>query len=412
MFQEIIKGINVDVKLTQLSKLEEDVESTTLVSTLEMLYKKAASIRADIIDEILRVQNWKNDLLKLNLDFAAASKAVEIVRDRKVHQNILEKNIYIAVQTNAEFAQQMYLDRLIGVAQLEDLYNMFPLEQGGVEVSLNMNAVAGNLDEYARAVTLVRTEIQRESTKAKPRAFAGRLADAGLRSHFWAEKFYGVAVEGRVIKTSHGKERPDKTEAYRKKYFDTIKRRLAACSHPAPFWELLDKGSIKMSSDIGGKPYPINVATNFVYNTVIELESHVNHTARLERRVLLAKRDKALNSAEQYKEELEALRSKLSDIINNILDYMERYRRIIETPTQTRTEEIIKVTETVIEKYKKTGDRYSEVVAVRALSSIINDVKLETKTRGRIYKGGKTYYTRQLLNELYKKLEEANLAWK
>jgi len=180
---------------------------------------------------------------------------------------VLVDNIYRAVQINTEFNHPIFLERLLEVASTPGIIIM---TQSGrrLNVRINFGRVAGNLDKWARAVDTVRREkgisIYSISNVDNP--------DPQLLSHFWAEKYYKPAREGKTFIWGHR----NSAELYAEKYWDTMFRRLTVSGELAPFWELLDKGSVAMSSDIGGNPYPVNTPTNFISRTIQTLQEFYN----------------------------------------------------------------------------------------------------------------------------------------
>lgn len=179
----------------------------------------------------------------------------------------LVDNIYRAVQINTEFNHPIFLERLLEAANTP---GVMILTQSGrrLNVRITFGRVAGNLEKWARAVDTVRLEkgisIYSISNVDNP--------DPQLLSHFWEEKYYKTAREGKSFIWGHR----NSADMYAEKYWDTMFRRLAVCGELAPFWEILDKGSTSMSSDIGGTPYPVNTPTNFISRTIQTLQEFYN----------------------------------------------------------------------------------------------------------------------------------------
>ena len=176
---------------------------------------------------------------------------------------ILYRNIEAAAKINTEYNHPFFLKRLRIVADNPDLihitktpYTSYPV------VKIRMNEVAGSLEDYANGVK-------------KARERFGVREFHGKTNWFWEEKYYGQAREARAlpqIREKPSKNLQDKRQELINKYWETLQFRMDSVGKIAPFWELLDQGSMPMSSDRGGRPYPEGVRTGFIQDSIREIE--------------------------------------------------------------------------------------------------------------------------------------------
>lgn len=191
-------------------------------------------------------------------------------------QNTLYQEAYNAFKINNEFDIPEYVSRLNQAIFNPQTYEITKLSAESISIKINLDKTAGTLDDYARAVSKVRKQLEDSKGNKKP-----KKRNPTWASHAWAEKFYGPAREGKSIpdrvvtridkktgkKITRIKSTPDPSK-YIEKYWKTINARISNFSTLAPFWKILDQGTIKLKSDIGGKAYPINQKTNFVAKTI------------------------------------------------------------------------------------------------------------------------------------------------
>ncbi len=134
---------------------------------------------------------------------------------------------------------------------------------GNLFVSIDLNKTAGNIEDYAAAVRIVRAR------KSK-----GTLSK-GAASWFWKNFIYGQAREGKTFlrRNSTGAEISKQAKGIQM-YAETISERLQAMGTLAPFWSLIDQGNATVSSmNEGGSPYPSNNPTHFVTKAEVRIRS-------------------------------------------------------------------------------------------------------------------------------------------
>ena len=157
--------------------------------------------------------------------------------------NTLRNEIVTASEVTGEYAHSQLLNPLLEAADYASNFSTTFIGTGWnttISVTVDMDESAGNIEQWAQAVEATRLElgfVEKNSAQA---------------SNYWANIVYG----GR-----------DATM-----YIDTINSRLRNTNAKAPYWELLDKGFIGMSSDWGGTPHPQLVRTNFTGKAAQRIE--------------------------------------------------------------------------------------------------------------------------------------------
>jgi hypothetical protein len=172
--------------------------------------------------------------------------------------NILMQEIRLAAKINTEFNKPFFIDRLKKAVYTEGTFTIFQFKNGNLKVKINLNDTAGSLSDYGSGIKKVREEL-------------GTHSGADIASKFWSEKYYGAAREGKPAKVWRGKganrKQEDKSAQFAWKYWDTMRRRMDAAGKIAPFWQILDKGTIPIPNAKrkggSGTVYPTNDATDF-----------------------------------------------------------------------------------------------------------------------------------------------------
>lgn len=142
-------------------------------------------------------------------------------------------------------------------------------------VSIDMDSVAGTLEDYGQAVDKARQELGvgpkhgRGYTSVDSEGKTGVKNPVFVASKFWAEKYYKPEREG-INFTHPNPKRKINIEDYKAKYRKTIALRVKNFKGYAPYWKLIDQGNVltKVSSDMGGIPYPIIRPTRFIQRTI------------------------------------------------------------------------------------------------------------------------------------------------
>ena len=209
------------------------------VASLEL---RDAAIAKKKVESAIRdvKKSMKSD--RVNSSDAAFASALSMTIDNA--PDIYASQVRRAVRISREYNYEAFLNPLIEVGTNEDLYSIVPTGTGWnrtITVTLEMNSIAGTLEDYAEAVESARGALNVKEER-----------DPELASKYWREKVY-----------------PYKDGPYRK----TIDLRMMAAISPAPFWSLLDNGNIdtSMGSDIGGEPYPAYAGRHFVKHAEDEI---------------------------------------------------------------------------------------------------------------------------------------------
>jgi hypothetical protein len=186
-----------------------------------------------------------------------------------------------------------------------------------------LNKTAGSLEDWANGVRGYREYLaaRRSSTlggrSPRPSSFLG--------SWFWAEKIYGSGAEGtRVSRRRYNRktqeyETIDVSDQFSSLWSETIAGRLSISGKLAPWWELLDKGSLftRLSSDLSprGEPYPVQAATHFVNSAVGTIkalfESNFSFYMDEAKESILRSINEALQKKDEIERDLEIVNTEL-----------------------------------------------------------------------------------------------------
>lgn len=238
MFQDLIKDID-----NTISGLKTNLE---VVKYLE--------------GRLLELNQIRTDLLKSTRDYNPYQAAKDSVKDDVL--GILWKFAENALTASEEFDLPIFRNRLESAIFNPKTIELLLVGER-LEVFVNLDQTAGTLDDYANAIKATR-EIIRQKNKGR------YIKDPQVASQIWKEKFYGSAREGRNI-TPLTTNRKNRTSIYRQQYRWTINMRVAHFQSLAPFWRILDHGTVFLGSSWGGTEYPAIKPTNFVGKAVAEI---------------------------------------------------------------------------------------------------------------------------------------------
>ena len=259
--------------------------------------------------------------------------------DASVMDTLIEE-IAKAAQTSLEYNEDILLGPLLRAAQEPGNVKYTENRSGwtsNIEVTVNMDGSAGNLEQWAQAVKTVREQL-------------GSKQKSALRaSNYWKYRVFGRSWQGGS-------------------YEQTIQMRFQAAGALAPYWSLLDNGNYSfegggMSSDWGGTPYPTNNATHFTDKVAQRLQS-------------LFKAE--LMSQQEY------LNSRVEEIkvgINKLQDYITRLQELIDSFSGWGGEvidlELTQSVERVISKYEALGRQVDPLKVSAAITSILSGTNLK-----------------------------------
>lgn len=154
-------------------------------------------------------------------------------------------------------------------------------------VDNNLDDVAGTLDDWANGVQLVRNILEENRSEKH------KIVHPMVATYAWREIF--------------GTD----------KWSDTINARLIYSGKPAPFWPLLNYGTLnmKLKTDYGGFPYPSNPPTYFVERAIeILKETFLNelNSYKLQYEMFMENIDSYINLSESNISEIEGLKETMS----------------------------------------------------------------------------------------------------
>lgn len=267
---------------------------TTNMAGLESLRTRVATLIEQINKEI---ETWNSKVTDQNLNAVAFTQFIAEWFD-SLHQILIEKTIS-ALNSSREFRAPFFATRLLEIVMNEGILDLtmdFATSstiQNSIMVFINMDSMAGDIKEYLLACVMAKDRIKNEGAINPVGALTRNNPDVGAR--VFEEKYYGVDEENnRVFRYRRRKKRKfiqvefnlkgkkrtasekrlladiaaeknkteaggeDITAAYRGKYHNTLLERAKLFTHPAPFWSILENGSVG-----GGDVIP-QARTNFV----------------------------------------------------------------------------------------------------------------------------------------------------
>ena len=179
---------------------------------------------------------------------------------------ILTAEAKSAAISTEEYNLPIFIRPLETATKTRGCINIIMNDEDSVFVTVDLDATAGNIEDYASAVRMVRTK-KSKGTLDKTRA-----------SWYWRNFIYGQAREGFTIKKKRVKGQRGRTPIKRKEgkllYAETISERLSAMGTLAPYWSLIDKGNANVPSMTeGGTPYPANGPTNFTTRAELKIRT-------------------------------------------------------------------------------------------------------------------------------------------
>lgn len=206
---------------------------------------------------------------------------------------LYDKEVKESVITNPEFAYLSFLEPLLEVGDNTDLYSIIVTGNGWskrASVNLNMNEVAGDINDYAQAVLAARELAETN----------GRQNSPETASRLWARYYANKSRRGGGV------------------YSDTIAARMQNMESLAPFWSLLNDGNkIAMASNWGGYPTPDMEGTHFVENVEKDMATLFRDGIRLARYDVEASMQEMSSTIKETKKRIADLYGLISRLENN-----------------------------------------------------------------------------------------------
>lgn len=264
MFDDLIREATEEYKRL-ISKRPESVGSRTL-GQLEMERDKLWRIISNL-DEFLytTLPNMIRDAGKYVVDW--------MIEDGSASAALYESFLRV-IPSCQEFNEDIFISKLTGPLLNPATIQMTPRGYS-VDVLINLNATAGSISEYSSAIKQVRATLdQRKQSEAK-RGHPYVPSTQSIVSKFWEEIYTTARLGGAFYRRKYDRAtrtytRVDVSDEIEQKYWNTMEMRLEASGKPAPFWELIDRGSTAMR-DGSGKYFPAIAPTNFVNSAIFEI---------------------------------------------------------------------------------------------------------------------------------------------
>jgi len=208
------------------SRLQEELESAK--NTRDQYSRLLKNARA-------RLARRKND----DYPNQIATGYITSLKSGNIPETTLIQAIDSAIETNIEFSDRTYKIHLYAVANNKDIYKYLVTGAGwgtNLDLQIVYEEVAGDLDDWAEGISNYREAVLK--TKGLDDDTKGEKA-----TDWWYDNVYGFDLEGK-----------------------TISGRLSVTPHgKAPFWRILNSGSVELASDRPGGYNPVPASpTDFI----------------------------------------------------------------------------------------------------------------------------------------------------
>lgn len=208
-------------------------------------------------------------------------------------KDILFANAKQAIRTNYEFDAAPYRLGLFEAIENNDTYRINTRGSGFstvMTVDINLDKTAGRLNIWGSAIKKARQELGVKVPR-KTKNITKELENNVLAlraSRAWAKIF-------------------DRRSGTFSKFSKTVRLRLSFSTKPAPFWQLLDKGEVPLSSDRGGYPTPKNTSTNFVNESEQTTKDYISN-------LFLKEEEKYRELTSSYNTVLDGAKTRLAEL--------------------------------------------------------------------------------------------------
>lgn len=359
-------------------------------SFLEDTKKAAEKLTKEALNRFINDRiAYLNELKKKILNSLKSGKYLKeaplyerlITQVTKEAPDIVFSEIEKAVRLNREFNHEFFLSKLKIATKDPRLYKIsFDLNTAKLNVDLDFNTVAGSTEDYVRGIKEFRSKLQGQR----------KLRSSGpMALHFWREKYYGTAREGRSVtrtKKSSNKEikKIDITAKLKQAYWYTMTSRVFLSGKLAPFWQILDKGFSVIGVSSDNQPYPINNPTWFVFTSIRKIKARFWYLISQEMKktgLNIEDPQGILDEIDQTIVEINKLRSeidpkKVGTVQLNIITLINKLRNI----EITDTKRVIQLAENFIRTGRIASGK-QERVRIKGLPSGIRTKILEALLR-------------------------------
>ncbi len=264
--------------------IDSSAFTKSFIKEASKLETKALSELSKTEDQLNRVSSPESSQRAYEL---ALSQTLDIAPDLTTDQ------MEAALAKSEEYSYLSFARPLLDVAKDRDLYELISNGTGWnrtVVVKLNMDTVAGTIDDYAAAVEETRSEAGIDPDRNPERS-----------SMIWRTKIW----------PTRGGAGP---------YTHIVNTRIALGRSPAPFWSLLNNGNknVHMASDIGGTPYPSSEGTHFVEESELVILRYFNQVFNQFREENRAAIEFLAHTISDYRDAIEGLRDLVAQMISNL----------------------------------------------------------------------------------------------
>lgn len=337
----------MDDLLRKLQELQDRIDAN------KDYYLEANILDGELRDAIIYLRRLLNELDSSEVIEKVLKGAIKATREQA--PIIFKEELENAILYSEEYSYPAFASPLLDGIKQPELYNIGLMRTGwyaSAIVILEMDAVYGDISEYALAVDRARVEMH-----ANPKR------DPQKASYIWRTKIYASKPGG----------------PYR--HVISTRRALSGSPTPqdAPFWQLLNDGNknLSLASDIGGTAYPSSGGTHFV-------EQAQDRIAMFFEDVMSDQRAQATRQSELIIRKIEEYEKMLDNLQKDINNYSSRFEEtspdVIEKEEDELEPQVRKVSVT-----KKTAKKIAERFRVHDVDDIdMNKVRVivERMARG------------------------------
>jgi hypothetical protein len=224
-------------------------------------FREKLKIISKRILELNEIKNKEKDIIS---DIKTANNIQCISSYKDFATKLLKREAILAAEITKEFSVGIFTERLNMAIDDPNTIELIPIEgTSNINVIIDLSTTAGTIEDWANAVDVARRELNISIYSRHP-------VSARERSERWVN-YYDAGRNNKDIINKKGK---DVTYTYYTRYWDTIYKRLDSCTSLAPWWEILQFGTIKFPEDTSGTAYPIIQPTRFVDIAITKIKNN------------------------------------------------------------------------------------------------------------------------------------------